>query len=258
MFSLAHRTALVTGAAGGIGSATVLALALQGADVLLGVAPGEADVARPLAERVAALGRRAAVVEADARSTADIDALVARAVSELGRLEIVVANAGIARRVPLAALDDDGWATTLETNLGGVLRCFRAALPVMAAAGHGRLLATSSISGALHGWPEHAAYTASKAGIVGLVRSVALEAAPHGVTVNAVAPGLIRTPQSLDPVNSLGSDGVERVGGSLPAGRAGTPEDVAAAFAFLASDEAAFITGQTLLIDGGAGLGGYR
>ena len=119
------------------------------------------------------------------------------------------------------------------------------------------LLATSSISGALQGWSNHAAYTASKAGIVGLVRSVALELAGRGVTVNAVAPGLIRTAQSLDPVNSLGPDGVERVGAGLPAGRAGLPEDVAAAFAFLASEEASFITGQTLLVDGGAGLGGY-
>lgn len=161
------------------------------------------------------------------------------------------------RRRSFEDLDDEQWEETVDTNLGGVRRCFRAAMPAMIAAGWGRLLATSSISGAVQGWADHSAYTASKAGIVGLVRSLALEAAAHGVTVNAVAPGLIRTPQSLDPVNSLGPDGVERVGRGLPVRRAGSPEDVAATFIFLASQEASFITGQTLLVDGGAGLGGY-
>ncbi len=257
MFELDGRAALVTGAAGGIGSATALALAGQGAHVMLAVAPGEAPAGRALAARVESFGRRGVVSEANVRSSEAIDELIATAITEFGRLDIVVANAGIARAAPLRELGDDLWETTIDTNLGGVLRCFRAALPAMAEAGWGRLLATSSISGAMQGWSEHAAYTASKAGIMGLVRSIALEAAPHGVTVNAVAPGLIRTAQSLDQVNSLGPEGVERVGRSLPVGRAGAPEDVAALFAFLASEEASFITGQTLLIDGGAGLGGY-
>jgi 3-oxoacyl-[acyl-carrier protein] reductase len=257
VFDLTGRTAVVTGAAGGIGSATARALADQGADVLLAIAPGEAAAGRDLKAGISARGRRAAVVEADIRSSDAVDAVIARALEEFSRLDIVVANAGIARTVPMTDLDDARWEQTLDTNLGGVRRCFRAAVPVMAAAGWGRLLATSSISGALQGWAGHAAYTASKAGIIGLVRSLALEVAGHGVTVNAVAPGLIRTAQSLDPVNSLGPEGVQRVGAKLPVGRAGAPEDVAATFAFLASEEASFITGQTLLVDGGAGLGGY-
>jgi 3-oxoacyl-[acyl-carrier protein] reductase len=257
VFDLAGRAAVVTGAAGGIGSATGLAFAAQGADVLLAVGPGETPAGQALAAQVSELGRRAVVIEADVRSEEAVDAVIARAREQFGRLDIVVANAGIARVVPFEDLDDERWEETVDTNLGGVRRCFRAAMSAMVAAGWGRLLATSSISGALQGWAEHSAYTASKAGIVGLVRSVALEAAGHGVTVNAVAPGVIRTPQSLDPVNSLGPDGVERVGRRLPVRRAGSPEDIAATFVFLASEEASFITGQTLLVDGGAGLGGY-
>lgn len=257
MFDLTGKAAVVTGAAGGIGSATALAFAAQGAEVVLAVGTGEVLAGQALAAQVSEFGRQAAVVEADVRSSSAVDRVIARAREQFGRLDIVVANAGIARAVAFEDLDDERWEETVDTNLGGVRRCFRAAMPGMIASGWGRLLATSSISGALHGWAEHSAYTASKAGIVGFVRSLALEGAGHGVTVNAVAPGLIRTPQSLDPVNALGPGGVERVGRGLPVRRAGSPEDIAATFVFLASEEASFITGQTLLVDGGAGLGGY-
>ncbi len=257
MFQLHDRVALITGAAGGIGAATALAFASQGADVALVVAPGELGPGQTLAKDITGRGRHALVLEADVRSSTDVDDAVAGTLAEFGRLDIAVANAGIARTVSLSELDDEHWRMTIETNLGGVLRCFRAAMPAMLEAGWGRLLATSSITGALHGWSDHAVYTASKAGIIGLVRSLALEAAPHGVTVNAVAPGVIRTAQSLDPVNSLGAAGVDRVGAQIPVRRVGSPVDVAALFVFLSSEEASFITGQTVLVDGGAGLGGY-
>ena len=124
----------------------------------------------------------------------------------------------------------------------------------MIEAGWGRLLATSSIAGGVQGWSRHVHYATAKAGIVGMVRALALEVGPNGITVNAVAPGVIETPQSLDPVNSLGPDGVAAFASSVPVGRNGRPEDIAHAFAYLASEEASFVTGQTLVVDGGVTL----
>ena len=165
------------------------------------------DVA-PVARAVEAEGRRALVLECDVSSREAVDDAVARTVSELGGIDIVVANAGIARVVPSVDLDDERWSQLIDVDLTGVFRCFRAALPHMIAAGRGRLLATSSIVGPFMGWSEHVHYTAAKGGVAGLVRSLALEVARNGITVNAVAPGVIETPQSSDPVNSMGADGL--------------------------------------------------
>jgi 3-oxoacyl-[acyl-carrier protein] reductase len=144
----------------------------------------------------------------------------------------------------------------LDVNLNGAWRCFRAALPHMQRAGFGRLIATSSVAGTVSAWPEHAHYTASKAGLVGMIQSLAVEFGPSGITANAVAPGVIRTPQALDPVNSLGPDGVDGVARKVPVGRVGTPEDIAHVFLFLASAEAAYVSGQLLVVDGARSLAG--
>ncbi len=201
-------------------------------------------------------GRRVVVAEVDVTRTADVDALVARAVKELGGLHIVVANAGIARKVELADLDDAAWNKVVDVDLNGVWRCFRAALPHMQRAGYGRLLATSSVAGTVSAWPLHSHYTAAKAGLVGLVMTLAVEFAASGITANAIAPGVIRTPQALDPVNSLGPEGVDAVARKIPAGRVGTPEDIAYVFQFLASAEAAYVNGQLLVVDGARSLAG--
>ena len=254
MFGLGGRAALVTGSASGIGAATAARLAAAGADVVCGWYAGDPHDVGPTVAAAEASGRRAISVEADVTTTEGADRLVGTALDEFGRLDIVVANAAIARLVPSAELDDERFDAVLSVDLAGVFRCFRSALPHMVEAGYGRLLATSSIAGAVLGWAEHAHYTAAKAGLVGLVRTLAVELAPHGITVNAVAPGVIVTPQSSDPVNSLGPDGLAAFAPTVPVGRNGEPEDIAAVFHFLATEEAAYLTGQTIVVDGGATL----
>ena len=254
MFRLDGRVALVTGAASGIGSATARVMAGAGADVAAGWYPRDPHDVEPTRRAVEAAGRRCLVVEVDVSDTASVESFVSRTVSELGRLDVVVANAAIARDVPTAELDDERWTALLDVDLNGVFRCFRAAIPYLVEAGWGRLLATSSIAGAYQGWSQHAHYTTAKAGLVGLVRTLAVELGPHGITANAIAPGVIETPQSLDPVNSLGPEGVREFAARVPVRRNGMPDDIANTFLFLASEEASFLTGQVLLVDGGVSL----
>jgi 3-oxoacyl-[acyl-carrier protein] reductase len=256
MFSLAGRVALITGAASGIGAATARIYAEAGADLALAWYPPDGHDIGPVRRAAEKAGRRVVVAEVDVTQSADVDGLVAKAVGELGGLHIVVANAGIARKVALADLNEAAWNKVIEVNLNGVWRCFRSALPHMQRAGFGRLLATSSVAGTVSAWPQHPHYTAAKAGLAGLVRTLAVEFAAGGITANAVAPGLIRTPQALDSVNSLGPEGVAAAAGRIPAGRVGTPEDIAYVFLFLASAEASYVNGQILVVDGARSLAG--
>jgi len=254
MFRLDGKAALVTGAASGIGAATAVLFARAGADVALTWYPSDPHDVEPVAEAVRAQGRAAAVIPCDVGRSDDVESAVAETLAAFGRIDVVVANAAIARLVPSVELDDERWNQLVNVDLTGVFRCFRSALPHMIEAGWGRLLATSSIAGAFMGWPEHVHYTAAKGGIAGLVRGLALEVARHGITVNAIAPGVIETPQSSDPVNSLGPDGLKAFAAKVPVGRNGRPEDIASLFLFLASEEASYLTGQTILVDGGVSL----
>lgn len=256
MFDLTGRVALITGAASGIGAATARVYAEAGADLALAWYPPDGHDIEPVRKAAEKAGRRVVVAEVDVTKTADVDALVARAVGELGGMHIVVANAGIARKVELEDLDDEAWNKVVDVDLNGAWRCFRAALPHMQRAGFGRLIATSSVAGTVSAWPQHSHYAAAKGGLVGLVKSLAVEFAADGITANAVAPGVIRTPQALDPVNSLGPDGVDAVVAKIPAGRVGNPEDIAYVYQFLASAEASYVNGQLLVVDGARSLAG--
>jgi len=256
MFRLENRVAIVTGAASGIGAATALVFAEAGADVTLAWFPGDPHDVEPVRRAVEAAGRKALVVEVDVRRPEQVDALVGQCVSELGRVDIAVANAGIARKVPLAELDDATWNLTLDVDLNGAWRVFRAVLPHMQRAGYGRLIATSSVAGTVSAWPEHPHYAAAKAGLVGLVQNLAVEYGPDGITANAVAPGVIETPQALDPVNSLGPEGVAAVAPLVPVRRVGVPEDIAYLYLYLASMEAGYVSGQLIVADGARSLAG--
>jgi 3-oxoacyl-[acyl-carrier protein] reductase len=243
------QVAIVSGAASGIGRAVAVGYAARGIRTVVGTFPGDPHDPGETEAAVLAAGGRCVVHEVDVRDSAQVEAFAQRALDEWGRLDIAVANAGVLRRAALAQLDDDAWDELLQVDLTGVLRVFRAASARMA--GPGAMVAVSSIAGGVYGWGEHVHYGAAKAGVLGLVRSVAVELAPRGIRVNSVIPGYVVTPQSLDPVNSLGPEGLARAGKDIPLGRAAQPDELASAIRFLTSDEASYVTGQALVVDGG-------
>jgi 3-oxoacyl-[acyl-carrier protein] reductase len=241
------RSVFITGAGIGIGAACARGFATAGyhvvvSDVLL-------DEGAKTVDEIQAAGGAAEFVPLDVRDTGQVDEVVAA--TQGAGFDVVIANAGIARRRPFVKLDDTEWSETLEVNLGGCMRVMRAALPAMTARGRGSLIALSSISGIAYGWDQHAHYSASKAAVIGLVRALAVEFGPAGIRVNGIAPGFIRTAQSLSREHSLGKAGLRAAAASVPLGRIGEPDDVADVALFLASDAARYVTGQVLVVDGG-------
>jgi len=246
---VSERVLLVTGAASGIGRATALAAAGAGYAVAVGTFDGDPYDVEPVVEEILAAGCKAIVVQADVRSTDEMSAAVQTVVAEFGRLDAVVANAGVLKLAPLDVLRDEDWHRILDIDLTGVMRTVRAAVPALSA--DGSVVVVSSIAGGAVGWAGHTPYTSAKAGLIGFVRSASLELGPRGLRINAVLPGVIESPQSLDPVNSGGPAGLERSAPTIPLGRVGQPSDVADAVLFLLSDAARYVTGQALTVDGG-------
>jgi 3-oxoacyl-[acyl-carrier protein] reductase len=248
-------TVLITGAGIGIGAGTARAFAKAGyrtiaTDVL-------DEEGQKVVSGIESEGGEAEYYHLDVMSTDEVDSVVAAVQDKYGPLNTIVANAGIAHRVPLSELTDEKWDQTHEIDLKGVMRVCRAAAPAMTEAGRGSAIAVSSIMGVAYGWDEHVQYSAAKAGVVGLVRSLAVELARDGVRVNGVAPGYIRTAQALSEEHSLGPEGLEQAAEFIPLGRVGEPEDIADVILFLASDAARYITGQVIVIDGGLLVGRY-
>lgn len=249
------RTILITGGGIGIGRASAKAFAALGDHVVVTdvlVAEGKAVV-----EEIRSAGGSAEFMPLDVRLTDRAEAVVAEVETRHGAIDVVVANAGIAHKVPLDRLDDDKWDLTLDVDLKGIFRVARAALPGMKKRKAGAIVALSSIMGVAYGWDEHVHYSAAKAGVVGLVRGLAVELARDGIRVNGVAPGYIRTAQLLSKEHSLGPEGAEAAASFIPMGRIGEPEDIADVIVFLASSGARYLTGQTLVVDGGLLVGRY-
>lgn len=246
---LEGKVAVISGGASGIGQALAVAYARAGAHSVVNYFPGDPHDAQETVRQVEAVGGKCVAIAADVRDSSECEALAQTAIDEFGRLDIAVAAAGILRRNPLEELTDDAWEEMLDVDLTGVMRVFRAAVPHMT--NGGAMVATSSIAGGVYGWEEHAHYAAAKAGVLGLCRSLAVELAPRGIRVNAVIPGLIRSPQSRDEKNSLGEEGLNAAGDMIPWGRVGTLDEAARAIRFLTSSDSAYVTGQQLIVDGG-------
>lgn len=244
--SLNGKTALVTGASRGIGRAIALRLAEDGANVAV-IYAGSADKAEAVVNEITALGVNAKAYRCNVADSAAVNETVKAVTNDLGKIDILVNNAGITRDGLMLRMKDEDFDAVLDTNLKGVFNMIRACYSGFIRKKSGRIINISSVSGIM-GNAGQANYSASKAGVIGLTKSVARELASRGITCNAVAPGFIQT----DMTENLG--GNNPLLNSIPLGRMGKPEDIAAAVAFLASDSAAYITGEVLKVDGGLAI----
>ncbi|GAB7388105.1 3-oxoacyl-[acyl-carrier-protein] reductase [Bacillaceae bacterium] len=245
---LTGKKALVTGASRGIGRAVALALAEAGADVAVNYAGNEAS-ANEVVAQIQGMGREAIAVRANVADASQVQEMVEEVLDRFGRLDILVNNAGITRDNLLMRMKEEEWDEVVDTNLKGVFNCIKAVTRPMMKQRAGRIINIASVVGVI-GNPGQANYVAAKAGVIGLTKSVARELASRGITVNAVAPGFIET----DMTAALPQEMKEALLAQIPLARFGRPEDVARVVAFLASDAAAYMTGQTIHVDGGMAM----
>ncbi len=244
MFDLTDRTALVTGATGGIGAAIATALHARGASVAL------SGTRKAVLEDLAArLGSRAVVLPCNLADKDEVEALVPAAEAALGKLDILVNNAGLTKDNLFMRMKDEEWDTVIAVNLTAGFRLTRAAVKGMMKRRFGRIIGITSVVG-VTGNPGQGNYAASKAGMIGMTKSLAAEVASRSITVNCIAPGFIATPMT-DVLNDKQREGIL---GAVPMGRLGSPEDIAAAAVYLASNEAGYMTGQTLHVNGGMAM----
>ena len=244
MFDLSGKTALVTGASGGIGGAIAQALKNQGARLAL--SGTRVDALQTLADE---LGEGTAVLPCDLSDAAACAGLVGQAEAALGQVDILVNNAGLTRDSLAIRMKDEDWELVLRVNLGSAFRLSRAALRGMMKRRWGRIVGITSVVGVI-GNPGQANYAASKAGMIGMTKSLAMEVASRGITVNCIAPGFIETAMT----GALDEGQKEKLLATIPSGRLGSVDDVAAGAAFLASEEAGYVTGQTLHVNGGMAM----
>jgi NAD(P)-dependent dehydrogenase (short-subunit alcohol dehydrogenase family) len=247
---LADKSVLVTGAQQGIGRAIAVECAAAGANVAVNWLDDEA-AAREVAEACVAHGRRAVTIRADMAKLAEVREMVEAVVAEFGAIDVLVNNAGVFPRVDFLAMTETDWDFVHDVNLKGSVFCAQAAAKAMVAAGRPGAIINITSGAAFRGSPRGVHYCASKGGIVSLTRQMALELAPYGIRVNAIAPGLTDTAQ---PRYGSSEEEIAAMGVANPLGRIAEPEDIARAALFLASDQAGFVTGQTLHVNGGSYL----
>jgi 3-oxoacyl-[acyl-carrier protein] reductase len=242
---LANKVAVIIGASKGIGKGIAEVFATHGAKVVL-VSRAEKPLIE-LAEHIRSQGGEASIVVADVSSEDDMQKMVAEVLNKYSRIDILIQNAGIYPFSRIENMSSHDWHTVMNTNLNGTFYAVKACLPTMKKQNYGRIVLTSSISGPRVGLPGASHYTASKAGINGFMKTIAIELAKYNITVNAVEPGNIIS----EGFEELGEDHLKKMTKAIPLGRLGTPEEVAYAHLFLASDEARYITGQSIVVDGG-------
>jgi 3-oxoacyl-[acyl-carrier protein] reductase len=242
---LEGKVALVTGGSRGIGRAIAISLAEAGANVVVNYAGNEAAAAE-VAAHIESLGRKALIIKANVGNSAEVDAMVKQTLEAFGQLDILVNNAGITRDNLIMRMKDDEFDEVINTNLKGVFNCVRSVTRTMMKQRSGRIINISSVVGTM-GNPGQANYVAAKAGVIGLTKSAARELASRGITVNAIAPGFITT----DMTDKLSDEMKAQLLLQIPLARFGQPDDIAKTVLFLASNEASYMTGQTLHIDGG-------